>query len=1376
MTRVLRAIGLLMAALAVLQSGPRADTTAQALPFAQTWTNISQLAVSDNWDGVPGIVGYRGDDATTTATGTDPQTLLGDFTTTPIDVTANQTDPNTFTTGVAEFELVDPTIALNGSGTADAPFILISVRTTGYTDVRVAYRLRDLDASVDNATQQVALHYRVGVTGAFTNVPAAYVADATTASAATQVTDVTVLLPGDAENQPLVQLRIMTTNAAGSDEWVGVDDIQVTGSTTNPTASGLANPGSVPVGGSTLLTVAVVPGITPNSTGLTVVADLSAIGGLTDTAFLDDGVAPDASANDLIFSFGATIPAATTVGSKSLPVTVRDDQIRTATTSILLTIAEPPPPPPPLYTIAEIQGTGSTSALVGVRVRTSGIVTAQRFNNGFFLQTPDAAADVDVTTSEGLFVFTGTNAIPPAAAVGNLVDVVGTVAEFIPTSDAGSLPQTELVSPTVTELATGHTLPAPILLTAANAQPAGGLEQLERFEGMRVRVASLTVTQATQGSFVEATGVVTSSGVFGGVVAGVARPFREPGIERPEPLPAGAPATVPRFDGNPERLAVDSNGQVGPATTVEVAAGDLVANLIGPLDFAGRTYTILQDPGTPITVTRRAAPAAVRAPRADELTVASFNVQRFFNDVDDPGITEPVLFPAVFAARLAKASLIVRTVLGSPDIVGLQEVENLATLQALAARINADAVAGGAASPGYAAYLEEGNDIGGIDVGFLVKASRVSVVDVVQEGRAAQFTNPNNGLLEILNDRPPLVLRATAPRPGGAPFPITVIVNHLRSLVGVDGPVDGNRVRTKRRAQAEYLAHLIQSRQTADPGERIISVGDYNAFQFNDGYVDVIGTVKGQPAAATDVTLASVDLVNPDLVDLVDLVPPADRYSYVFRGSAQVLDHALVGQTLLPYLSADGVQFGRIDADFPDSHRTNASTPHSRLSDHDPLVAYFTLPAPAPTTTALSASQNPSAFGQPVTFTALVTANGAPVIDGSVQFEEAGAGLGAPVALGADGRASLTTSTLSLGQRLVSAVYSGADDFEASSGSITHAVVPGLRINDVSVVEGDAGTVSAGFTVTLSAVATQTVSVTLQTSGGTATAGVDYVPVPPTVLTFAPGATTQTLAVAVAGDRLSEAAETFFLALSGASNALIEDGQGVGTIVDNDSLPGLFVSDTVVVEGASGTRNAVFSVRLSRASGQEVTVDFSTADETALAASDYVATAGTLSFPSGTIQKTIVVPVRGDRIAEDNQTFFVDLANPAGAQLADPRGRATIRNDDFAFLSIANATGPEPMAGTADFLFTVQLSNPSEQEVQVSYSTANLTARGGSDYIAVPVSPPSTLVIPAGALSRTLAIRVLADAVDERPESFFVILRRAEHAFIRDAIAVGTIR
>ena len=198
MNRALRAIGILTAALAVVQSGPRADATPQGLPFAQSWTNIAQISINDDWDGVPGIVGYRGDDATT-VTGTDPQTLLGDYTTTPVDVNINQTNPTTFTTGgVAEFELADPTIALNGSGTADAPFVLIGIRTTGYTDINVAYRLRDIDGSVDNAVQPVALHYRIGNTGTFVNVPAAFVSDATAGPSLTLVTDVSAELPAEA--------------------------------------------------------------------------------------------------------------------------------------------------------------------------------------------------------------------------------------------------------------------------------------------------------------------------------------------------------------------------------------------------------------------------------------------------------------------------------------------------------------------------------------------------------------------------------------------------------------------------------------------------------------------------------------------------------------------------------------------------------------------------------------------------------------------------------------------------------------------------------------------------------------------------------------------------------------------------------------------------------------------------------------------------------------------------------------------------------------------------------------------------------------------------------------------------------------------------
>src|SRR5262249_1132249 len=148
---------------------------------------------------------------------------------------------------------------------------------------------------------------------------------------------------------------------------------------------------------------------------------------------------------------------------------------------------------------------------------------ALRFNNGFFIQTPDNQIDADPNTSEGIFVFT--SAPPPAAAaVGNLVRVVGTVQEFVPASDPSSPPSTEIASPTVTLLSTGNTLPEPVTIVADDISPAGSIEQLEKYEHMRVHVDSLTVIAPTQGSTNEANATGSSNGVFYGVITGVARP------------------------------------------------------------------------------------------------------------------------------------------------------------------------------------------------------------------------------------------------------------------------------------------------------------------------------------------------------------------------------------------------------------------------------------------------------------------------------------------------------------------------------------------------------------------------------------------------------------------------------------------------------------------------------------------------------------------------------------------------------------------------------------------------------------------------------------------------------------------------------------
>ena len=612
-------------------------------------------------------------------------------------------------------------------------------------------------------------------------------------------------------------------------------------------------------------------------------------------------------------------------------VQVTDSLNATGTKQFSLTI-NAPASCVPTATIAQVQGSGSTSPNVNQAVTIQGIVTAT-VSNGFFLQTPDASIDTNPNTSEGIFVFTS-SAPPAAAASGNNVCVTGTVTEFTPSSEPFGLSLTEITGPTVTQVSTGNPLPAAVPLPTVD--PNGAIDQYERFEGMRVSIPSLTVVAPTDGNVSEPNATASSNGDFFGVISGTPRPFREPGIELNEPR---NPVSIPSWNGNPERLFINSDRRAS-AAQLNVAVGQTVSGITGVLDYFARSYAIYPDP-SPSPVVSGAAPAAipVPAPNPGELTVASFNLERFFDDVNDPAIGEPVLSTAAFSNRLTKASLAIRNVLRTPDVLGIVEAENLTTLQALASKINGDAVAAAQPNPSYVAYLVEGNDVGGIDVGFLVKSSRVSVGAVTQEGKTTTFVNPA-GDTETLNDRPPLVLQASV-----SGFPFTVIVNHLRSLIDIEDAANGPRVRAKRKAQAEFLANLVQARQTANPNERLILVGDFNAFEFNDGYVDSIGTIKGVPAPASQVTTASPDLVNPDLTVLAEaLLPANERYSFSFRGNAQMIDHVITNPPATSI--ATRIAFARSNVDFPETFRNDANRPE-RLSDHDAPVAYFQLPLPA---------------------------------------------------------------------------------------------------------------------------------------------------------------------------------------------------------------------------------------------------------------------------------------------------------------------------------------------------------------------------------------------------------------------------------------------
>ena len=590
----------------------------------------------------------------------------------------------------------------------------------------------------------------------------------------------------------------------------------------------------------------------------------------------------------------------------------------------------------------DVQGSGNQSPLVGQMVAVRGIVTAKRFNNGFFIQTPDATAALegDPATSEGLFVFTS---IAPTVNVGDDVIVTGTVTEFVPAADPHQPPVTELTAPVVSVQATGQPLPAPVVLTPADVSPTGGPLQLERFEGMRVAAPGLTVVAPTSGSVNEANATGSNNGVFYAVFSGTPRPFREPGIDVSDPAPAcdehavGACA-IPVFDANPERLRVDSDGQVGVFPGAIVSTGAAMTIASGVLDFAFRTWTILPDAGALTIGSAGMPPQPVPLRAAGEYLIASFNIERFFDTTDDPAKDDAVLTATAYANRLAKASLIVRDYLRAPEIVGVQEAENLRVLQDLAAKIDTDAAAAGQPLPGYQAFLEEGNDIGGIDVGLLVR-SNVTVHSVTQWRRDETFIDPSDGSVDLLNDRPSLVLDATVSAPSNRlPAHVVVVVNHLRSLNGVDDAADGPRVRAKRKAQAESVAQLLIDLQNQYPGVPVVSVGDYNAFDVNDGYVDVLGIVRGDQAPPEQVVDWSPLGLNPHFVEGLR---PGD-YSYSFDGNAQTLDHVLVSSVASAMLV--GVDHARIDADFPEAFRADPTRPE-RLSDHDPAVARFSFPA-----------------------------------------------------------------------------------------------------------------------------------------------------------------------------------------------------------------------------------------------------------------------------------------------------------------------------------------------------------------------------------------------------------------------------------------------
>jgi len=352
---------------------------------------------------------------------------------------------------------------------------------------------------------------------------------------------------------------------------------------------------------------------------------------------------------------------------------------------------------------------------------------------------------------------------------------------------------------------------------------------------------------------------------------------------------------------------------------------------------------------------------------------------------------------------------------------------------------------------------------------------------------------------------------------------------------------------------------------------------------------------------------------------------------------------------------------------------------------------------------------------------------------------------------------------------------------------------PNVRINDTSIAEGNAGQANANFNVTLSTASGFTVTVDYATAANTATAGTacggntDFVTTTGTV-TFNPGQTSKPVTVPVCGETTVESSETFRVNLSNPSHAPINDAQGIGTITTDDVQPNITINDVTRTEGNTGQGNATFTVSLSAAGSNQITVNFATAPVAPTTAgtacgngtTDYVTTSGTLTFAAGSATpKTISVPVCGDTNVEANDLFRVNLSAATNANISDNQGQGTITNDDLPTLSIAavqkNEGGVFVQTSVA---LTVTLSSANPAGASVNCVTKAITTRpppplanatggsacaSGTDFI-LTRSPKA--VFGTTATTATCTVTVCGDLLRESDEVFTVELSNPQGATI----------
>ncbi|WP_066826525.1 Calx-beta domain-containing protein [Sphingomonas mali] len=356
-----------------------------------------------------------------------------------------------------------------------------------------------------------------------------------------------------------------------------------------------------------------------------------------------------------------------------------------------------------------------------------------------------------------------------------------------------------------------------------------------------------------------------------------------------------------------------------------------------------------------------------------------------------------------------------------------------------------------------------------------------------------------------------------------------------------------------------------------------------------------------------------------------------------------------------------------------------------------------------------------------------------------------------------------TTYTYDALGRLITSSISGGPNNGTQTGTSfdpasnrTNYTVTGTPIPP-SFAIGNATAVSEGspltFIVTKTGTTASTYSVNYATTNGTAAAGSDYTTTSGT-LTFAAGETTKTITVATIDDSVVESAETVLVTLSSPTNgATISTAQGSGTINDNDSVVPSFAigNATAVTEGAALT----YAVTKTGTTSASFSVNYATANGTAISGSDFIATSGTLTFPAGgTTTQTITVPTIDDSVVESPETVLVNLSSPSGgATITTTQGSGTINDNDVSPPSFAIGNAAAVTEGGA-LTFTVTKSGAAVSTYSVNYATASGTATSGVDFTAT----SGTLTFAPGDTAKTITVPTTDDSTAESIETVLVNL------------------